>query len=309
MYSHTPVLLEEVIRGLNPQPGQIFIDGTVGGGGHARALLEHTAPNGRLIAFDRDAGALEAAQKNLKAFGSRVTFVHDSYSQLQTYAERYRFSDVDGVLLDLGLSSAQLADAQRGFSFQADGPLDLRFDTSRGRTAADILQHESVDELEHIFRAYGEEPRARALARAVVEERRLHPLVTTRDLITLVSRVKPGGGRRSFNPATLVWQALRLAVNDELTELRLGLVAALSALKSGGRLAVVSFHSGEDRMVKEFLRRASRDCLCAPTAPTCVCGHQAELKFIIRKPIVATTTELKRNSRARSAKLRLAQKL
>ncbi len=308
-YQHEPVLLEAVVSGLNPQPGQHFVDGTVGGGGHARAILERTAPNGRLVAFDRDPAALEAARENLSVFGDRVTFIHDSYSQLATYAERYQLSDLDGVLLDLGLSSAQLADSHRGFSFNAPGPLDLRFDTTHGRTAADILQHEPADELERIFRDYAQEPQARALARAIVEERRSHPILSTGDLIALVTRVKHGGGRRSFHPATLVWQALRLAVNHELEELTLGLSAAVAALRSGGRLAVISFHSGEDRIVKDFFRRESRDCLCPPAAPTCTCGHRANVKFITRKPVVATPVELHLNTRARSAKLRLAQKL
>ncbi len=308
-YQHEPVLLEEVVGGLNPQPGQHFADGTVGGGGHARAILERTSPDGRLLAFDLDQAALLAAQQNLKTFGERVTFVHAAYRTLAKQVERLQFPKPSGVLLDLGLSSAQLSDESRGFSYSADSPLDLRFDTSGGRTAADILQHEPAETLARIFRDYGDEPRARALARAIVEARRTHPVCTTGDLLAIVTRVTHGGGRRSFHPATLVWQALRLAVNHELEELPLGLRAALSVLGSGGKLAVISFHSGEDRLVKEFFRTESRDCICSPEVPKCVCGHKAQLTVLTRKPITASAAELKRNSRARSAKLRLAQKI
>jgi 16S rRNA (cytosine1402-N4)-methyltransferase len=236
-------------------------------------------------------------------------FVHGSYSNLGAELERLQLPPLSGVLLDLGLSSAQLADTTRGFSYSVDSALDLRFDTSTGRTAADILQHESAEELTRIFRDYGEEPRARLLARAIVEERRTHPVRTTGDLLAIVTKHTHGGGRRSFHPGTLIWQALRIAVNHELDELQAGLAAAVSALGKGGRLAVISFHSGEDRIVKDYFRLESRDCVCPPEFPTCQCGHHASLKLVNRKPIVATTSELKRNSRARSAKLRLAEKL
>lgn len=307
-YQHTPVLLQEVIRGLDPQPDQNLIDGTVGGGGHASAILEATAPKGRLLAFDRDPKALNAARRNLKRFGSRVTFIHDSYLRLAYYVKRTGFSHVAGVLFDLGVSSAQLADPSRGFSFREPGPLDLRFDTLTGQTAAELLQTLSESELARILREYGEEPEARKLARAIVEHRRLQPLTTTKDLLQLVARVK-GYRRRSFHPATLVWQALRIAVNQELVQLEGGLRAALKVLETGGRLAVISFHSGEDRLVKNFFQSEARDCICPPQAPVCTCGHRAKLRFITRRPVVATSVEFSSNPRARSAKLRLAQKI
>lgn len=307
-YRHESVLLQEVISGLNPQPGQNFIDGTVGGGGHAFAILKATAPNGRLLAFDRDQSALSAARENLAQFENRVIFIHDSYSNLADYVERHKFSPVNGILFDLGLSSAQLDDGDRGFSFKNIGPLDLRFNTSAGRSAFELLNNESETELVRIFKEYGEEPQAGKLARAIVAERRLHPFKTTIDLLSVVERVK-GGGRRSINPATLVWQALRIAVNSELEELTAGLKSGIQILQPEGRFAIISFHSGEDKIVKDFFRRESKDCLCPPLAPICRCYHKAVLKLITRKPIVASALELNKNTRARSAKLRLAQKL
>lgn len=307
-YRHEPVLLQEVLCGLNPQPGQNFIDGTVGGGGHALAILKATAPNGRLLAFDRDQVALSAARENLAQFGDRVIFIHDSYSNLANYVERHKFSPVNGILFDLGLSSAQLDDGDRGFSFKNIGPLDLRFNTSAGRSASELLNNESETELVRIFKEYGEEPQAGKLARAIVAERRLHPFTTTTDLLSVVERVK-GSGRRSINPATLVWQALRIAVNNELKELTVGLKSGIQVLQLEGRFAIISFHSGEDKIVKDFFRRESKDCLCPPSVPVCRCYHKAALKLITRKPVMASTIELNKNSRARSAKLRLAQKL
>lgn len=308
MYQHTPVLFQEVIRGLNPQPGQRFLDGTVGGGGHATGILEATAPDGRLLAFDRDAAALAAARRNLKRFAPRVTFVHASYSTLGGEVVRRAFVPLAGVLLDLGLSSAQLDDPTRGFSFQTPGPLDLRFDTEQPATAAHLLNTATERELTRILRDYGDEPKAAPLARAIVVARRRHPLRTTDDLMSIVMEVKGGFRRRSLHPATLVWQALRMAVNRELDELECGLAAAAAALAPGGRLAVISFHSGEDRLVKEFFRRESRSCLCPPEFPQCRCGHRATFRRL-GAAVRATPAEVRQNPRARSATLRLAEKI
>jgi len=307
-YQHTPVLLQEVISGLNPQPGQNFIDGTVGGGGHSQALLVATAPNGHIWAFDRDTAALDSTRQRLQSFDHRLTLIHDSYSQLANYVRSADINHVAGVLLDLGLSSAQLADTTRGFSFQTDGALDLRFDTSQGLTAAEILNTYSAEELESLFREYGQEPQARALAQAIVTSRQATPFTKTHDLLEIVAQVK-GWGQRRHHPATLVWQALRLAVNHELEELLKGLEAALEVLTPGGRLAVISFHSGEDRLVKDFFRQASRQCICPPEIPVCRCNHKASLKILNNKPIVAQAEELKSNPRARSARLRIIQKI
>lgn len=304
---HVPVLLSEVISGLNLSPGQHAIDGTVGGGGHTLAILQATGPGGKLLAFDRDPAALEGARQQLKDYLPRLTFINDSYSKLSLYVERYGFPDVAGVLLDLGFSSAQLADKSRGFSFQISGLLDLRYQPAEGSSAAELLNTAPRATLEQIFREGGE-PAWRRLAEAIVEERRAHPFATTTSLLDLVMKVK-GRGHRSLHPATLVWQALRLAVNQELSELEEGLAAAVRVLSPGGRLVVISFHSGEDRVVKNFFRREARDCLCPPNVPICRCGHQRTLKLITRKPLVPNPVELARNPRARSAKLRIAERL
>jgi len=307
-YKHEPVLLQEVLHGLNPRPGQDFIDGTVGGGGHAQAILQATSPNGRLLAFDRDQRALTAAADQLKVFGQRVIFIHDSYVYLKKYALRYGFSHVAGVLLDLGLSSDQLADTNRGFSFQTSGPLDLRFDDSTGISAAQLLNSLSQSELTQIFKNYGEEPRAQVLAKAIVERRRLKPFITTDDLLSVVTAVK-GNGRRSLHPATLVWQALRLSVNQELQQLSQVLPDLLEVTVPGGRLAIISFHSGEDRIVKNFFKQEAKDCWCPPESPICQCHHRARLKLLNRQPLTAQSAEIKLNPRSRSAKLRLAEVL
>ncbi|MBU1039345.1 16S rRNA (cytosine(1402)-N(4))-methyltransferase RsmH [Patescibacteria group bacterium] len=305
-YQHEPVLLQEVINGLNPQPGQNFIDGTVGGGGHAAALLASTGPKGRLLAMDRDKVALAAAVVNLKQFNGRVTFIQDSYINVTDYALSNGFNNLAGVLLDLGLSSAQLSDTTRGFSFKNDGPLDLRFDVSQGQTAADLLNNLTFVELWKIFEVYGQLPKSKTLARIIVEQRRLAPFRTTEDLLSAVNKIK-GGGRHSLQPAALVWQALRIVVNNELDQLKQVLPKILQLVSLGGRLAIISFHSGEDRIVKDFFKTEAKNCLCPPAYPVCRCQHQARLKIITVKPLEATAQEIKINSRARSAKLRIAQ--
>jgi 16S rRNA (cytosine1402-N4)-methyltransferase len=307
-YRHVPVLVEETVRALNLSSNKFVIDGTVGGGGHATAILEQTAPQGKLLAFDRDVAAIEAAREHLEKFNTRVQFIHDSFSQLAVYVKRLGIAHVDGVLLDLGFSSAQLEDSTRGFSYQLQGELDLRFDISTGKTAAELLQTLSAGELEDMLRTYGEEPRARALARAIVETRRSHPFQTTGDLLAVVLKVK-GRGRRSLHPATLVWQALRIAVNSELNELSDGLEAALDVLSPGGRLAVISFHSGEDRLVKQWIRRSVRACHCPSEAPVCSCDGTPRARLVYKKPVVASRREAVSNPRARSAKLRVIEKI
>ncbi len=308
-YQHIPVLLEETVGALGLRKGACVVDGTLGGGGHAEAILEATSPNGKLIGFDRDPAAIAAARRRLTRFKHRVTYVNDSFSQLAIHVKRLGIlARVDAVLLDLGFSSAQLEDPARGFSFQSEGALDLRYDPREGVSAAELLQTASQETLERIFRVYGEEPRARALARTIVETRRLHPFRTTADLTSVVERVK-GRGRRSLHPATLVWQALRIAVNNEFEALSAGLAAAWQALAPRGRLAVISFHSGEDRIVKQWFREKSRACHCPPASPVCRCGGKPEAKIETRKPIVPSSDEIARNPRARSAKLRVIEKL
>jgi len=297
---HQPVLLREVMAHLDPRPGGRFIDGTLGAGGHAAALLDATAPDGRLLGFDRDPAALAFAAERLARFGDRFTPVLGSYGDM---APAHGFAAVDGILLDLGLSSRQLHDAGRGFSFLKEGPLDMRFDPRSGKTAADLVNNASAEELADIFRRYGEEQQSRRIARLIVANR---PLLTTTELAGLIAQEIGGRhGRPGRHPATKVFQALRIAVNDELGEVERGLRAAVGLLRPGGRLAVISFHSLEDRLVKQYFRQAGRDCICPPQQPVCTCGARAVLKPVTRKAIQATPEEIAANPRSRSARLRV----
>lgn len=303
---HVPVLFDETLEGLHVEPGGRYIDATVGGGGHASGILKAASPGGALLGLDRDQRALEIARSNLKPHSGQFDLVHGSFVQMREIAQAHDFAPVDGILLDLGLSSLQLNDPERGFSFMKDGPLDMRFDpTHSGATAARLINSLSAEELAEIFYRYGEERQSRRIAKAIVEAR---PLYTTREL---VSTIKKAVGRRRgrLHPATLTFQALRIAVNDELKALEEALPQAIDLLKPGGRLAVISFHSLEDRIVKHFMRRESRDCICPPELPACMCDHQAQLKVITRKPIRPTEEEVESNPRSRSARLRLAQRL
>lgn len=301
---HVPVLYDELLDRLQPRPGGLYVDGTVGAGGHARGILQASSPDGRLLAFDRDPKALAFARAQLASFGARVTFVHASYAAMGSLAPAHGFEAVDGVLMDLGLSSRQLDNAERGFSFRFDAPLDMRFDQTQGRTAADLINNLSEPELADIIWRYGEERQSRRIARAVVSAR---PLQTTKQLADLVAGLTRG--HRRIHPATQVFQALRIAVNDELGALETGLTAALDLLKEGGRVAVISFHSLEDRFVKQTFRRLSRECICPPRQPVCTCNHQATVRPVTRKAIKASPAEIERNPRSRSARLRVAEKL
>jgi 16S rRNA (cytosine1402-N4)-methyltransferase len=307
---HEPVLLAEVLAQLDPREGGRFLDGTVGGGGHAEAILERTAPSGRLLGLDVDPAALTEARRVLARFGDRALLVRASFALCDDVAREHDFIPLDGVLLDLGLSSIQLADTQRGFSFRAPGPLDMRADPdARVATAADIVNSWDQGELRRVFADYGEEPEAGRIAAAIVRRRAREPFLTADDLGRFVFGVKKNRSRSSTDPATRVFQALRIAVNDELGNLARGLEAALSILRPGGRLAVISFHSLEDRMTKQFFVRESRDCICPPHLPTCVCGHRAGLRVVTRRPLRADSAEAARNPRARSAALRVAEKI
>lgn len=291
------------MRHLAPMPGARFIDGTVGAGGHAAALLAATAPDGRLLGFDRDPEALAFAARRLAPFGSRFAPVAGSYGDMGTVAPGLGFANIDGILLDLGLSSRQLEDPERGFSFLKEGPLDMRFDSRRGETAADLINNLSAEELTDLFRRYGEEPQSRRIARLIVIHRPFH---TTTELAGLIEREIGRRGRPGRHPATRIFQALRIAVNDELGEVERGLRAAVGLLRPGGRLAVISFHSLEDRLVKQFVRAAARDCVCPPEQPVCTCGARAVLKPVTRKAIQASPEEIAANPRSRSARLRVA---
>lgn len=303
--NHVPVLPDEVVDGLQVEAGGRYIDATVGGGGHARSILAASSPPGRVLGLDRDPDALAAAAEQLSEYAHRLKLVHASFANLKETARANGFVPADGVLFDLGLSSLQLADEKRGFSFTADGPLDMRFDpSSGGPTAADLVNQLSAEALAEILYRYGEERQSRRIARAIVDER---PLETTGDLVRVIeSTVGPRRGR--LHPATLTFQALRIAVNEELTALEAALPQAVQILAPGGRLAVIAFHSLEDRLVKRFMRRESKDCICPPELPICTCDHQASLNVITRKPIRPAEQEVSANPRSRSARLRVAER-
>jgi len=281
------------------------MDGTVGAGGHAAGLLEASTPDGLLLGLDRDPQALSIAAQRLSPFGERVTLRQTSFARLAHAAAEAGWETVDGLLLDLGLSSMQLDSAGRGFSFRLDGPLDMRFDPAQALSAADLVNDLPVRDLAEILRRFGEEPRAWQVAQAVVAARQLH---STTQLAEIVARAS-GRTRSGIHPATRTFQALRIAVNDELAALHDGLEQALRLLAPGGRLAVITFHSLEDRQVKEFIRRESRDCVCPPEQPLCTCGHHATLRMLTRKPLRPDEAEIRRNPRARSARLRVAERL
>jgi 16S rRNA (cytosine1402-N4)-methyltransferase len=309
---HQPVLLQECLELLRLAPGALVIDGTVGYGGHAEAILERTAPDGKLLGLDRDAAALDAARRRLSPFGDRVELAHASFRDLSAVLRERAIASVDAILFDLGVSSPQLDEPARGFRFGAGAasgaPLDMRMDPSTGPTAAELLATVPETRLADWLARYGELPGARRLARALVSARRRAPLRTAADLVAVIERTGVGRGRR-HHPATLVFQALRMVVNDELEALRAGLDAALDALRHGGRLVVISYHSLEDRLVKQRLRELERGCVCPPRQPVCTCGRRPALRVLTRRPVRPAAAELARNRRARSARLRAAERL
>jgi len=306
---HSPVLRDEVVRLVAPRPGGVVVDGTVGLGGHAEALLRG-GPAIRLIGIDRDAEALGRARSRLARFGSRVALIHGSYKDLDRLLDRIGIDRIDGLILDLGISSLQLDDASRGFSFRRDGPLDMRMDPTAGPSAADWLASAPQAEIAEVLATYGEERYAARIARAIDEARRRGPVETTGALAEIVRAAVPATYRRQrIDPATRTFQAIRIRVNGELDALEEGLRAGFDRLARGGVLAVISFHSLEDRIVKEFLRREAADCVCPPGLPECVCGKQVEAEILTRRPVTPTASEIEENPRARSAKLRAARKV
>jgi 16S rRNA (cytosine1402-N4)-methyltransferase len=311
-YHHQPVLLEEVVDYLAVKPNNHFIDATLGGGGHARAILEKSSPRGELFGFDRDPAAVMAATENLKEFKNRIHLFNESYKNINKNYESKINLDISGVLLDLGLSSFQLSPQdERGFSFQTDRPLDMRFGPEDSLTAADILNTFAEQKLVDIFKKYGEELQARAIAKKVIFFRARKPFKLTSELVSVVGEVYGGRLKRPsrIHPATKVFQALRIAVNDELTALEQSLPGLLEVIKSGGRLAIISYHSLEDRIVKDFFKLESRDCLCPKELPECRCGHLRRLKILTKKPITPSAKEISGNPRSRSAKLRVIEKI
>ena len=312
LFTHEPVLLPESLELMGLFPNATVVDGTVGGGGHAVAILEQTAPDGRLVGLDRDEEALAAAARRLAAYGQRVSLIHASFRRLARVLADLAIPRVDGVLLDLGVSSPQLDRAERGFRFAeatADAtPLDMRMDRSDPTTAADLLARASVQQLESWLREYGELPGARRLAKAIVAARERAPLRTTRDLLAVIDSARVGGGRR-HHPATLVFQALRIATNDEIGALDAGLEGAIESLAPGRRVAVIAYHSIEDRLVKNRFRDEQRGCVCPPHTPVCACGRRARLRVLTRRAVRPAPEEVRANPRARSARLRAAERL
>jgi 16S rRNA (cytosine1402-N4)-methyltransferase len=300
-------MVAEALAGLAVKPNGRYVDGTVGGGGHAATILESSGPNGWLFGCDRDGAAVEAAQARLAKFAGRFEIQRGNFAEL---AEMVGPGSFDGVLLDLGVSSPQLDEAGRGFSFQQDGPLDMRMDARQSVTAAELVNHLDAGELARIFWEWGGEPQSRRLARAIEEERRLAPFKTTSQLAAFVERLAPRRGKRT-HPATAIFQALRLAVNDEPGSLERGLVAAMKVLKSGGRLVVITFHSMEDRLVKEFGRARARDYEFSGTVdvPELRRPRAPELRWVERRAVKPGAAELAENPRSRSAQLRVMEKI
>ncbi len=309
-FNHEPVLLGEVMEALNPGAGDIIVDGTVGGGGHSRAILERIMPAGRLIAFDQDEDALYMARRNLAEFNESIIFIKDNFANIKEVLEGLGLDEVDGILLDIGVSSYQLDEGERGFSFHSDAPLDMRMDKGGKTSAADLVNMLDAAALTRIIRDYGEELWARRIADFIVERRENGPIKTTGELVDIIKAAVPAGARRRGpHPARRTFQALRIAVNDELGVLEKALRDGIECLKPGGRIAVITFHSLEDRIVKKMFQNAAKSCICPPGLPQCVCGKKPLLKIITGKPIQAKEQELAENPRARSAKLRAAVKV
>jgi 16S rRNA (cytosine1402-N4)-methyltransferase len=304
-YRHEPVLLEESISALQIQPGGRYIDCTVNGGGHAAAILEQSSPGGQLLGIDADPEALRIAKERFKSYGNSVILVNENFRYLESICNRYSFRPVHGIIFDLGMSSLQLEASGRGFSFQQDSPLDMRFSPRQSLTAADIVNTYPEAELARLLERYGEEYRGRQIARRIVKRR---PLKSTLELSRVVEEAV-GGRRGRIHPATKTFQALRIVVNEELESLQLALEQSLNLLGSGGRVVVISFHSLEDRLVKEFLRRESQGCICPPSVPVCVCGHKPNLKIVTRKAIRPSPGEMEANPRSRSAKMRVGERI
>ena len=303
-------MLHEVLQLLNLSPGSVVVDGTLGGGGHSFHILKQTSPDGVLVGLDRDPQALAAARVRLSAYGARAILRKANFSEMQDVLEAEGLDACDAVLLDLGVSSHQLDCGARGFSFQCDAALDMRMDQESGVTAAQVVNEASVDELTQIFRDYGEERWARRIARRIEDQRSSKPVETTLELAELVKRAVPGGMQPArIHPATRIFQALRIYVNDELGHLDRGLKQGLELLRPGGVFAVISFHSLEDRRVKQFFREQAQTCVCPPRLPVCACGKKARARVITKRGVKAGAAEVSANPRARSAILRAIEKL
>ncbi len=307
-FTHKSVLLDECIEALNIRPDGVYVDGTLGRAGHSREIVQKLT-TGRLICIDRDMAAIDAAKERLAPWMERVTLVHGNFADLGEVLREKEIAGVDGMLFDLGVSSPQLDDASRGFSYMQDAPLDMRMDKTAALTAYEVVNAWSYEELRRILFEYGEEPYAPAIAKAIVRARETRPVETTLELVDLIkSAMPPAALREKQHPAKRSFQAIRIAVNGELDALPPMLKSATEALNPGGRLAVITFHSLEDRIVKRAMQDMARGCTCPPEFPVCICGKKPKLKLLTRKPIVSGEAELEENPRARSAKLRVAEK-
>jgi 16S rRNA (cytosine1402-N4)-methyltransferase len=306
--THVSVLVQETIAFLQPRAGGRYLDGTLGGGGHAEQILIESSPDGQVLGLDWDDMALGMAQQRLVRFGSRLIARRASYAAAAEILAEIGWPSVHGAVLDLGVSSFQLESPERGFSFRSPARLDMRMDRRQSLDAYEIVNRYSNIQLERILRDYGEEPQARRLAKAIVGERTVKPIATTADLAQLVARIK-GRGQRDHNPATQTFQALRIAVNRELQQLEEFLAQGYGLLEPSGRMAVISFHSLEDRLVKSAFRKWSRDCLCPPRTPACNCGWSQKTKLLTRRSVVASAEEMRANPRCRSARLRAVERI
>ncbi|HEX9788963.1 MAG TPA: 16S rRNA (cytosine(1402)-N(4))-methyltransferase RsmH [Candidatus Binatia bacterium] len=310
MFEHVPVLVAELVEWLRPEPGKRYLDGTLGGGGHTEAILIRSSPDGQVLGLDRDDEAIAAAHERLRRFDRRFMARQASFANAKEILTEIGWHTVDGVVLDLGISSHQIDSPERGFSFRAQARLDMRMDKRQLLDAQEIVNSLPGDELERIFRDYGEESGARRIAQAIVDERERSPIQTTAELVTIIERVKGGGRRRHHHPATQVFQALRVAVNQELQHLEQFLESGFETLRQpGGRMAAISFHSLEDRLVKRAFRKWSRACLCPARVLRCQCGWSQKVRLMTKKPIVPSASEIHTNPRARSAKLRVVERV
>ena len=309
-FEHIPVLLNETLEYLDPKPGGVYIDGTLGGAGHSSEIAKRIVPGGVLIGIDQDSNAIDAATRRLEAYKDNVIIVRDNFRNIKTIALQKGFKEVDGILLDIGVSSHQLDEKERGFSYMQDGPLDMRMDTENGLNASDIVNNSSEQELIRILRDYGEEKWAVRIAKFITEERKNSRIDTTFKLADIIQRAIPAAARRDGgHPAKRTFQALRIAVNDELQVLEEALIDVARLLKPGGRLVVITFHSLEDRIVKKIFNNMEKPCTCPPQLPVCACGKEPLLRVITKKPVTAGVEELKTNTRSKSAKLRAAERV
>ncbi len=309
-FSHKSVLLDECLTGLDIKPDGIYIDGTAGGGGHSYEIAARLTSGGKLYALDRDKEAVEAATERLKPFSDRATVINANFSEITSVVKDLNLPHLDGILMDIGVSSYQLDNPDRGFSYNHDAPLDMRMSREQETSAATVVNEYTEFDLADIIWKYGEERWAKRIAQFIVEERSIKPIETTFELNEIIKKAVPAGARRDGpHPSKRTFQAIRIAVNNELGELETALNDGIDLLSKGGRFAVITFHSLEDRIVKNIFAERVKGCICPPEMPVCVCGKKPELKLVNRKPIVASKEELEDNPRSRSAKLRVAEKI